>query len=228
MTDWFFRGDFGSAPTNIPVLLVGLLLAFLGGQLIAWVYMFTHSGLSYSRAFVNSLVMMPIIVTFVMMVMANNLVTAFGLMAIFAIVRFRNILRDTLDTTYVLAVIVVGIGCGTMKFSTAIAGCFVTCGVLLYLWFTSFGSRHRYDIILNLHWGRPSAEMLALTHLLSRHSRRTHCASQRSTPGQDGSDLSYRILLRDPDRMEELLTELKTLPGVSRVVSVKAEDESEI
>lgn len=228
MTDWFFRGDFGSAPTNIPVLMVGLLLSFLGGQLIAWVYMFTHSGLSYSRAFVNSLVMMPIVVTFVMMVMSNNLVTAFGLMAIFAIVRFRNILRDTLDTTYVLTVIVVGIGCGTMKFSTAIVGCLASCLVFLYLWYTSFGSRHRYDIILNLHWGRPAAEMPALSSVLTRHSRNTHCASHRSSPGQDGTDLSYRVLLRDPDRMEDLLSELKNLPGVSRVSGLKAEDESEI
>ncbi len=228
MTDWFFRGDFGSAPTNIPVLMVGLLLSFLGGQLIAWVYMFTHSGLSYSRAFVNSLVMMPIVVTFVMMVMSNNLVTAFGLMAIFAIVRFRNILRDTLDTTYVLTVIVVGIGCGTMKFSTAIVGCLTSCLVFLYLWYTSFGSRHRYDIILNLHWARPATEMPALSSVLTRHSRNTHCASHRSAPGQEGTDLSYRVLLRDPDRMDDLLSELKSLPGVSRVSGLKAEDESEI
>lgn len=228
MTDWFFRGDYGSAPTNVPMLMVGLLLSFLGGQLIAWVYMFTHSGLSYSRAFVNSLIMMPIIVTLVMMVMSNNLVTAFGLMAIFAIVRFRNILRDTLDTTYVLAVIVIGIGCGTMKFSTAIVGCLVTSSVLVYLWYTSFGSRHRYDIILNLHWTRPLAELVALLKLLERHSRKTQCASQRSNQGYEGTDLSYRILLRDPDRMEDLLAELKGFPGVSRVTGLKAEDESEI
>ncbi len=228
MSEWFFRGDYGSAPTNVPILLVGLLLSFLGGQLIAWVYMFTHSGLSYSRAFVNSLIMMPIIVTLVMMVLSNNLVTAFGLMAIFAIVRFRNILRDTLDTTYVLAVIVIGIGCGTMKFSTAIVGCLITAAVLLYLWYTSFGSRHRYDIILNLHWARPIAELVALVKLLERHSRKTQCASQRSNQGYDGTDLSYRILLRDPSRMDDLLTELKGFPGVSRVSGLKSEDESEV
>lgn len=228
MNDWFLRGDFGSAPTNIPALMVGLLLSFLGGQLVAWVYMFTHSGLSYSRAFVNSLVMMPIIVTFVMMVMSNNLVTAFGLMAIFAIVRFRNILRDTLDTTYVLSVIVIGIGCGTLKFATAITGCLVSCAVLLYLWYTSFGSRHRYDLILNLHWAKPLTEMPHLAGVLERHSRTAHCASQRSSPGQEGLDLSYRVLLRDPSRLDELLHELRSIPGVSRVNGLKADDESEV
>ena len=59
MSDWIFRGDYALAPINLPALMLGLLLAFLCGQAIAWVYMLTHSGLSYSRSFVNSLVVMP-------------------------------------------------------------------------------------------------------------------------------------------------------------------------
>ena len=46
-----------------------------------------------------------------------------AVMAVFAIVRFRNILRDTLDTTYVLTVIVVGMASGTFKFASAVVGC---------------------------------------------------------------------------------------------------------
>lgn len=228
MNDWLFRGDYGSAPTNIPMLVLGLLLSFLCGQAIAWTYMITHSGLSYSRSFVNSLIVMPVIVTLVMMVLANNLVVAFGLMAVFAIVRFRNILRDTLDTTYVLSVIVVGMATGTMKFATAIVGCVITVLIMFYLWATAFGSRHRYDIILNLHWARPLAELPTLKNLLNRHSRKTHCASQRSNEGYEGTDFSYRLLLRDPERLDELLLELRNLPGVSRVTGIRAEEESEI
>src|SRR3954451_17040280 len=157
MNDWvrqFFQGDYSLMPPNWPAILLGLLLAFACGHLIAWVYMFTHSGLSYSRSFVNALIIMPTIVSLVMQVLNNNLVTAFGLMAVFAIVRFRNILRDTLDTGYVLAVIVLGMACGTAKFSTAVIGCATVVFVLLMLWYISFGSRHRFDLILNLHWER--------------------------------------------------------------------------
>src|SRR5438034_3628905 len=102
MIDDFFRGDFAAVPTNVPAMVLGLLLAFAGGHVIGWVYMFTHTGLSYSRSFVNSLIVMPIVVAMLMTVLSNNLFTAFVLMAVFAIVRFCNILRDTLDTTYVL------------------------------------------------------------------------------------------------------------------------------
>src|SRR6266481_1594147 len=121
--DWLFQGDFGSGPPNGPAMLLGLLLAFGCGHVIAWVYMLTHSGLSYSRTFVNSLIVMPSLVALVMMVLSNNLITAFGMMAVFAIVRFRNILRDTLDTTYILTVLVIGMAAGTQKYASAIIGC---------------------------------------------------------------------------------------------------------
>lgn len=228
MIDSFFRGDFAAAPTNVPALVLGLLLAFAGGHAIAWVYMLTHSGLSYSKAFVNSLVVIPTVVAMVMTVLSNNLVTAFGLMAVFAIVRFRNILRDTLDTSYVLIVIVIGMAAGTFKFSTAIIGCLLTVVIMLYLWMTAFGSRQRYDVIVNLHWGRPPTELEDLSRLLHRHSLRTVCASQRSHEGFEGTDLSYRILLRDPGRMDQLLMELRGLQGVTRVTGLRAEEESEV
>jgi hypothetical protein len=224
----FLSFDYSLAPANVTAVLLGLFLAFLGGHLIAWVYMMTHSGLSYSRSFVNSLVVIPTVVSLVMAVLSNNLVTAFGLMAVFAIVRFRNILRDTLDTSYILAVIVIGMACGTMKFATAVVGCLLIAGIMIYLWATGFGTRHRYDLIVNLHWARPLAELPELRAVLERHAAKALCASQRSHEGYQGTDLSYRLLMRDPDRLEDLLPELRELPGVSRVTGIKAEEESEV
>jgi hypothetical protein len=228
MTDWLFQGDFATRPTDGMAVVLSLLLAFLGGHMVAWVYMKTHTGLSYSRSFVNSLIVIPMIVAMVMMVLSNNLVTAFGMMAVFAIVRFRNVLRDTLDTTYVLSVIVVGMACGTQKYATAILGCLLFVVVMIYLWYTGFGMRHRYDVIVNLHWARALAELKELMGVLHRHSQKTICASQRSSDASQGTDLSYRILLRDPSRVDDLLTEVRAIQGVSRVTSLQAQDESEL
>ena len=210
------------------MMLMGLMLAFVCGHAIAWVYMFTHTGLSYSKSFVNSLVVIPTIVSMVMLVLSNNLVTAFGLMAIFAIVRFRNVLRDTLDTSFILSVIVIGMACGTLKFATAIAGCMMICLIMFYIWLTSFGTRHRYDTILNLHWERPAPEIRVLDDIFGRHTRRSRCVSERTVDGSSGVGFSYRLLLRDPSRLEDLLVELREMDGVSRVTGLKAEAESEV
>ena len=228
MNDWFLRGDYGVVPTDYTALAIALLLAFVCGHALAWMYMFTHTGLSYSRSYVNSLIILPVLVALVMMVLANNLIIAFGLMAIFAMVRFRSVLRDTLDTTYVLATIVIGLACGTLKFTSAIIGCLAILAIMLYFWVTGFGTRQRYDLILNLQWVRPPAEMAELLQLLNRHARSVLCASQRSSEGYAGMDLSYRLLLRDPARSHELMAELKALNGVARASSLSAGDESEL
>jgi hypothetical protein len=226
--DWLRAADLAAVPTDFTAILLGMLLAFLCGQAVAWTYMLTHPGLSYSRSFVNSLIIIPIVVSLVMQVLSNNLVTAFGLMAVFAIVRFRNILRDTLDTSYVLTTIVLGMAAGTQKYATALVGCAFALLIFAYLSLSNFGARHRYDLILNLHWSRPLPDLGSLDRLLTRHSRSLVRASQRTNEGYGGVDLSYRLLLRDNRRTPELLSELHQLDGVSRVTSVKAEDESEL
>ena len=198
----FFSADFSAQPLNIPALLLGLCLAFLCGLVIAWVYMATHAGLSYSRAFVNSLVVIPMIVTVVMMVLNNNLVTAFGLMAVFAVVRFRNILRDTLDTSYVLAVLAVGMAAGTQRFSLAVIATLTLMAAMFFLWYTGFGSRHRYDLIVNLHWARPMAEMPFLSRLLraSQPLRSLRQPARRRPPGRPRSLLPVAFAGRGAHR----------------------------
>ena len=223
-----FEGDYAAAPTSFQALIIALVLAYLFGQLIAWVYVYTHSGVSYSRSFVVSLIVLPVLVALVLMVMSNNLITAFGLIAVFAVVRFRNVLRDTLDTCFVLAVIILGTACGTQKFSSAIIGGLGISGLFLFLWATASGTRHRFDLILNLRWTRPASELPAVSDLLQRHALRVHVANQHFGKGNEGANLSYRVLLRDPSRAAELLSELSLLQGVDRVSSVQAADESEI
>ena len=224
----FLQGDHASAPTSFQALIIALILAYLFGQLIAWVYVYTHAGVSYSRSFVVSLIVLPVLVALVLIVMANNLITAFGLIAVFAVVRFRNALRDTLDTCFVLAVIILGTACGTQKFSSAIIGGLALSALFIFLWMTASGTRSRFDLILNLRWTRPASELDAVSHLLQRHSLRVHIANQHFGKGTDAANLSYRVLLRDPSRAAELLTELSEIPGVDRVSSVQAADESEI
>ena len=188
-------------------VLLGLLLAFAMGQLIAWIYMLTHSGLSYSRSFVSSLIVIPVLVSLVMMILSNNLVTAFGMMAVFAIVRLRNILRDTLDTTYILAVLVIGMASGTQRFPIAVTGGLLTCFIMFYLWYTGFGSKHRYDVIVNLHWSRDADELADLGTSGLLGARIDAVLSRMACHGSIRSGRQMRA-----DEMNALLREMEATP----------------
>jgi len=114
-----------------------------------------------------------------------------------------------------------------MRFSTAVLGCLFVTLVFLYLRFTRFGSRHRYDVVLSVHWDGAEPMPPSLPGVLRRHSVRVQMASQRGGP-EGGLDVSYRLLLRDPARSNELLGELQAVEGVAHASLYLREDESEI
>ena len=97
------RADFvgTTSPTPTTVIFI-IFLAFAAGLVIGFVYMWTHEALSYSRTFVGALAMLPLLVAMMMVAMAGSLIVAFGLLGVFGVVRFRNVLKDTRDTTFIL------------------------------------------------------------------------------------------------------------------------------
>jgi hypothetical protein len=230
MTQWadmLFNGDAVSGALGVQSVLLVMLLAFCIGHIIGWVYMWTHAGLSYSQTFTSSLLVLPVIVSMVMLLMAGNIFIAFGLFAVFAVVRFRNVLKDTRDTSFVIWAIIEGMAVGTQRFSTALLGALFVAFVFLYVRFTGFGGRYRYDVILSVQYTNGPERLAELRPILKRHSVRAQLASQRDLE-DEGLDLSFRLLLRDPSRSRELISELKETSGVARVALYHREDESEV
>ncbi len=223
-----FDGDLGGRSAGPEATLFVILLAFVVGQFIGWVYMWTHRGLSYSQTFVASVVVIPVLVSMMTMLMSGSIAFAFGLLAVFAVVRFRNVLKDTRDTTFVLWSIMEGLGVGTQRFSTAIIAALGVAIVFAYLRMTSFGSRHRYDAVLSVQLSGNLGTMMAeLKGILHQHCVRTLLATQRKTTPESAS-LSYRVLLRDPARSNELQTALEDFEGFGNVSLFLREDESEV
>jgi len=221
------RPDWPGAPDGRTVLFM-ILLAFTTGMFIGFVYMWTHEALSYSRTFVGALAIMPVIVSMLMASMSGSLLVAFGLLAVFGVVRFRNVLKDTRDTSFILWVIMEGLAIGTTRFSTAVISA-VGIGLgFLVLRAMNFGVRSRYDAVLTLRiTGDVAARLPALKTILKRHATRLNLASERRSTAE-GTDLSYRLLLRDTARSSELQSELAGTEGLQNVSVYLHEDEAEI
>jgi hypothetical protein len=201
------HSDQGSTapPATLAFMFV---LAFALGQIVGWMYLLTHTGQETQRSFVGALVVLPVIVTLLMMLMTGGLMVAFGLLAVFAVVRFRNVLRDTRDTIYVLWAIVEGMAVGTMRYSTAIVGVAAVAIVLAYLRLTNFGVRRPHDGCLSIEvCGEESAGRRKILQLLKRHAKRWSLAGDQIT-SSNGLVLSYDIYLRDRRRANDLRDEL--------------------
>lgn len=223
----FARPDWPGAPDGRTLLFM-ILLAFTTGMVIGFVYMWTHEALSYSRTFVGALAVMPVIVSMLMASMSGSLLVAFGLLAVFGVVRFRNVLKDTRDTSFILWVIMEGLAIGTTRFSTAVVSALGIGLAFLALRVMNFGVRNRYDAVLTLRiTGDVPAAMQVLKGVLKRHATELNLASERRSTSE-GTDLSYRLLLRDTARTSELQAELATTQGLQNVSVYLHEDEAEI
>jgi hypothetical protein len=231
MNDWFsllVDGDCGMAAGGFEATAFVVVLSFLVGQSIGWIYMGTHRGLSYSQSFVVSLVVLPVLVALMMILMAGSFMVAFGLLAVFAVVRFRNVLKDTRDTIYVLWAITEGLAIGIHRNSTALTGMAGMALALGYLHITSFGSRHRFDAVVDLQLSGNLRRILdGLKPVLRQHCARAVLASQQRLGG-DSANCSYRVLLRDPARSDELCSALEDVAGIAEAAVFLREDESEI
>ena len=216
---------FGSPVENT---VLCLLLSFVLGQAIAWTYMYTHAGLSYSRMFTQSLVLLTMIVALVMLVIGNNIVTAFGLLGALAIIRFRNVLKDTRDTVFVFLALVIGMGVGSFKPVVAVVG---VIGVLLaaaVLWATSFGTPNRFDGLLSLVLSDRVREPDDPDGVLSRFCRSVQRVSFSQSAGMSTSESVLQVRLRDPSEAALLVTEIRQAEGVLDAALVLHEEVSEV
>jgi len=217
-----------NADFSLESTLLSLLLAFVLGQLIAWTYAWTHSGLSYSRSFTQSLVLLTIVVTMVMFIIGNSIVTAFGLLGALALIRFRNVLKDTRDTVFVFASLVVGMGVGTQRYQLAIIGTAALLLVVVYLTKTSFGTLGRFDGYLTLRVSEADGHRDESAALLERFCRAVKQISTRQTGEVEGAEYVYQVGLRDRERSNELLEELRRVEGVTHVSLVLRSELSEV
>ena len=123
------------AITTLAVALGALLVTLP----IAWVYMFTRR-LRYDPSLVQSVVILPIVVSGIVLVVKNSLALAFSLAGIVAAVRFRNTLKDPKDAVYVFLALGIGLAAGVQALDIALVMSFSFNVLVLLLWKYNIGS----------------------------------------------------------------------------------------
>ncbi len=217
----------GGGTGAVESVVICVLLSLVLGQAIAWTYTTTHSGLSYSRSFTQSLVLLTVIVSLVMLVIGNNIITAFGLIGALAIIRFRNVLKDTRDTVFVFLTLVIGMAVGSEKYVTAISGTVATLLVMFYLHYTGFGTYGRFDGHLSFAAprGGPDAGHFRVIENVCRSFRRV---SLRQTAGGETEEYVFEVRLRRGSESRDMVERLGGVPGVRNVSLVLRDDLSEV
>jgi hypothetical protein len=113
-----FEPIYSSAEETIlaPAAAFRLAFASLGAGIliipVSWVYFITSRSKEVNQSFVQTIIIMPIVVTGISMIVMNSLALAFSLAGIVAAVRFRFTLDQPSQAMYIFAAISIGLGSG--------------------------------------------------------------------------------------------------------------------
>lgn len=116
-----------------------IFLSFILTLSIALVYRKTHTGARYSQSFVQTIVIMGVVVSVIMIVIGNNIAVAFGLVGAFSIIRFRSAISDPKDIAFIFFGMATGITCGLGFYIVAILFTVTLIGIIYFLYLTNFG-----------------------------------------------------------------------------------------
>jgi hypothetical protein len=106
---------------------------------VVWVYILTRQKKGYQQSLVQTLIILPVVVSGVAILVINSVALAFALGGIVGAVAFRNRLEDTKDAVYVFLSIGVGLASGVQAFPIAVGLSLFFNLVILILWYTDFG-----------------------------------------------------------------------------------------
>jgi len=122
-------------------LVVAIIAAILVSLPVSWVYMTVRSGYEYDQSLVNTIIVLPMVVTGIVIIVQNSLALAFSLAGIAGAVRFRNSLKSSGDALFILLSVGIGLsaGIGAIELAAVISIAFNYCFALL--WITEYGER---------------------------------------------------------------------------------------
>jgi len=203
------------SPVTFFGVLGAMLLSFVLTFVIAAVYQKTFNGFSYSRTFVQSMILGSIVTCMLIMAVGDSLSRGLGIMGTLTIIRFRTLIRDPRDAMFLFASLGIGISCGAGMLAVAIAGTSVFTCVAFLLHYAPFASRRNYEGMLRFTTAKDAETKEAVDRLLVMLCETFTLVAMRNAVQDEALEYSYHIRLRDPSYQRDVIRGLTDINGVS-------------
>ena len=106
-----FKTSFLEKAAAVPLLdmAVALVLSFLLGLFVFFIYKQCYAGVMYSPSFGVTLVALCLITTLLILTVVSNIVLSLGMVGALSIVRFRTAIKEPMDIAFLFWAIAAGI-----------------------------------------------------------------------------------------------------------------------
>ena len=130
-----FKSSFLENIATISILdmVIAMVLAFLLGLFIFFIYKKSYSGVMYSASFGVTLIALSLITTLLIMTVVSNIVLSLGMVGALSIVRYRTAVKNPLDLMFLFWAITSGIAIGAQYYYIAFVAWIVVTLALVFL-----------------------------------------------------------------------------------------------
>ena len=197
-----FGSGFGGVPGGPGAMgvgwvdaLVGVLAAFVFGQVLAFAYERTFRGVSYARGFTQTIVLVSVASSTFVMAIGRSLYAGLGLLGVLSMIRFRANLRAPRDLVFLLGAATAGVASGVDALAVAAVGSISFAAVALGMSRVELGSRREYDGVLR--FTVPATQALdGLMSLLDQHCDRVSVLAVGEIAQGDRVEHTLQVRLR--------------------------------
>ena len=127
------------APSGPIKLLFAIIGAFIAIVPVSWAYFITSRARKLNQSFLQTIVILPIVVTGIAMIVVNSIALAFSLAGVVAAVRFRFSLALPSDAMYIFVAIGIGLGAGIGALAISMVISFTFVMGTLAIWKLEYG-----------------------------------------------------------------------------------------
>ena len=206
-------------------IIINLLISFVLGLVISFVYKKTHRGLSYSQSFVVTNIFIAVIVCMVIMIIGNNLARAFALVGALSIIRFRTVVKDTKDTAYIFWSLAVGMAAGTGSYFLALAGTTIITFIAIVLYLTNYGSIYKSEFILQFRSKNDNDKKNEYNSVISDYTKSSKLLNVESSGDNKSLKLSFDVVMKEDKSYDQFVTDLSSIQGLTEVIVIAAKND---
>ena len=129
-------------------MMLSLIVAFIIGIFIVYVYRKTYTGVVYSKAFSLCILMLSMVTAMIIRTISSNISLSLGMVGALSIVRFRTAVKEPVDTGFMFWGISAGIMAGAGLYIIAIIASLMV-GILYFVtYLLGFRVSNRYLLVL--------------------------------------------------------------------------------
>jgi len=203
---------------DVGEVIVAMVISLALNFLIALIYRRTYRGTRYSQDYVQTLMIIGVVTTVLIMVVAGNGAIAFGMFAAFSVIRFRRTLSQSRDLAFVFFAMAIGMVVGAGHYTMAVIITLIVGATIVILTKTNAFAARRASHMLNLRMhGDMNFEEL-LNPLFEKYADRANLIRVSSAQAGMMTELRYGLQLKLSTNTSELLEALHQATGNNRVV----------